>query len=90
MDRPFTEVPLDRLRATIDADSLPTARADIAALLAEDRFRAARATLRAFYFDDAAPGESTRKFHDALLAAIAEHQAGLADMRRLAAHGIWP
>ena len=35
----------------------------------------------AFYFDDAAPGESTRKFHEALLAAIAEHQAGLARMR---------
>jgi CDP-glycerol glycerophosphotransferase (TagB/SpsB family) len=84
------EAPIAAASHIIDADSLPTARADIAALLTQDRFLAERATMRAFYFDDAAPGESTRKFHDALLAAIAEHQAGLADMRRLAAHGIWP
>ena len=74
----------------IDAGSIATARADIAALLADDRFAAERARLRAFYFDDAAPGESTRKFHEALLAAIAEHQEGLGRMRSLAAHGIWP
>ncbi|HYO17176.1 MAG TPA: CDP-glycerol glycerophosphotransferase family protein [Dermatophilaceae bacterium] len=84
------EAPIAAACHIIDADSIATARADIAALLAADRFGADRARLRAFYFDDAAPGESTRKFHEALLAAIAEHQEGLADMRRLASHGIWP
>ena len=70
------EAPIAAASHIIDADSIGTARADIAALLADDRFGAERARLRAFYFDDAAPGESTRKFHEALLAAIAEHQAG--------------
>jgi CDP-glycerol glycerophosphotransferase (TagB/SpsB family) len=84
------EAPIAAAAHIIDADSIATARADIAALLGYDMFGADRARLRAFYFDDAAPGESTRKFHDALLAAIAEHQSGLGDMRRLAAHGIWP
>ena len=84
------EAPIAAAAHIIDADSISTARADIAALLADDRFVDERARLRAFYFDDAAPGESTRKFHEALLDAIAEHQAGLASMRSLAAHGIWP
>ena len=84
------EAPIAAASHIIDADSIATARTDIAALLADDQFGAERARLRAFYFDDAAPGESTRKFHEALLAAIAEHQEGLARMRSLAAHGIWP
>jgi len=84
------EAPIAAASHVIDADSIATARTDLAGLLADDRFGEERARLRTFYFDDAAPGESTRKFHEALLAAIAEHQAGLADMRRLAAHGIWP
>jgi CDP-glycerol glycerophosphotransferase (TagB/SpsB family) len=84
------EAPIAAASHIIDADSIATARADIAALLADDRFASGRAQLRAFYFDDAAPGESTRKFHEALLAAIAEHQAVLERMRSLAAQGIWP
>ncbi len=84
------EAPIAAAAHIIDANSIATARVDIAALLDDDRFRAERERLRGFYFDDAAPGESTRKFHEALLAAIAEHQAGLARMRALSAHGIWP
>jgi CDP-glycerol glycerophosphotransferase (TagB/SpsB family) len=84
------EAPIAVAAHIIDADSIASARADIAALLGDDRFGAERARLRAFYFDDAAPGESTRKFHEALLSAITEHQEGLARMRSLAAHGIWP
>jgi hypothetical protein len=84
------EAPIAAASHVIDAGSIGTARGDIAALLLDDRFAVERARLRAFYFDDAAPGESTRKFHEALLAAIAEHQEGLRRMRSLAAHGIWP
>jgi CDP-glycerol glycerophosphotransferase (TagB/SpsB family) len=84
------EAPIAAAAHIIDADSVGSARADIAALLTDDRFAEERTRLRAFYFDDAAPGESTRKFHGALLAAIAEHQSGLARTRNLAAHGIWP
>lgn len=84
------EAPIAAAAHIIDAASLGTAQADIARQLTDDQHVAERARLRAFYFDDAAPGESTRKFHEALLAAIDEHQAGLARMRALAAHGIWP
>ena len=84
------EAPIAAASLIIDADTIGTARTDIAALLADDRFAAERARMRTFYFDDAAPGESTRKFHDALLTAIDEHQSGLGQMRRLAARGIWP
>jgi hypothetical protein len=74
----------------VDATTIASVQADIEALLAEDRYAADRAVLRRFYFDDAEPGESTRKFHEALLAAISEHQDGVAQMRRLAAEGTWP
>jgi hypothetical protein len=84
------EAPIAAASHVIDANSIGRARQDIAALLDDDRFATERARLRAFYFDDAAPGESSRKFHEALLAAIAEHKEGLARMRSLAAHGIWP
>ncbi len=84
------EAPIAAAAHIVDADSIATARSDIAALLTDDRNGAARAELRAFYFDEAIPGESTRLFHSALLAAIAEHQAGLLAMRDLSAHGIWP
>ena len=91
-DRPglLREAPIAAAAHIIDADSVGAAAADIAALLARDRFAAERTRLRAFYFDDAAPGESTRKFHEALLRSIDEHQAALAATRSLAQHGIWP
>ncbi len=84
------EAPIAAAAHVIDASSVGTAGADIAALLDQDRFAAPRARLRAFYFDDAAPGDSTRKFHEALLTAIDEHRSGLTATRRLAEHGIWP
>ncbi len=91
-DRPglLREAPIAAGAHIIDADSIGTARADLAGLLDVDRFGAQRVELRAFYFDDAAPGESTRKFHEALLSAIDEHQSHLSATRRLAEHGIWP
>jgi hypothetical protein len=84
------EAPISTAAHVVDASNVRTVRADIEGLLAQDRYGEARQTLRHFYFDDVAPGESTRKFHEALLAAIAEHQAGVAQMRRLAAEGTWP
>ncbi len=91
-DRPglLREAPIAAAAHVIDADSVGTAADDLSALLADDRYAQERRRLRAFYFDDAAPGESTRKFHAALLTAIDEHQAGLAATRSLAQHGIWP
>jgi CDP-glycerol glycerophosphotransferase (TagB/SpsB family) len=84
------EAPIASASHVIDSSTIGTARADIAALLSEDGLAASRATLRRFYFDDVAPGESTKKFHDALRLAIAEHRAGVEQMRRIAAQGTWP
>ncbi len=69
----------------VDEGSLATIEADIAAVLDNDPFREQRQSLRRFYFDDVLPGESTRKFHEALLTAIADHLAGVSRMRALAA-----
>lgn len=84
------EAPISDASLILDASSIGTARADIAGLLAEDRFAERRRELRRFYFDDVAPGSSTRKFHEALLEAISEHAEGVATMRELAARGTWP
>jgi hypothetical protein len=84
------EAPIAAACHVIDATSIRTAERDIAAQLTQDVHAAERRRLRQFYFDDVAPGESTRKFHEALLAAITEHRAGVAEMRRLAARGTWP
>jgi CDP-glycerol glycerophosphotransferase (TagB/SpsB family) len=84
------EAPIAAACHVIDTTTIGTAARDIAAQLTEDAHAAERLRLRHFYFDDVAPGESTRKFHEALLAAIDEHQAGVAQMRRLAARGTWP
>lgn len=89
-DELLLEAPIAAASHVIDVNSIGAARAEIGALLADDRFAAERAQLRRFYFDDTAPGASTRKFHEALLTAIAEHREGVAQMRRLAARGTWP
>jgi hypothetical protein len=59
-------------------------------LLDDDRLAPKRRELRRFYFDDTTPGASTKKFHDALVNAIAEHRTGVVRMRELAARGTWP
>jgi hypothetical protein len=84
------EAPIAAATHVIDASTLDTARADVGRLLDDDRFAADRAELRRFYFDDATPGSSTRKFHDALVAAIEAHRAGVTRMRALAAEGTRP
>ena len=84
------EAPVAAASHVIDASTIGTAGRDIAALLDRDTLAEQRATLRLFYFDGVQPGDSTRKFHEALLAAIAEHQAGVVEMRELATRGTWP
>ena len=84
------EAPIAAASQVLDASTIGTARADLEALLRDDVWAEQRAILRRFYFDDVKPGESTRKFHEALQAAIAEHQGGAVEMRRLATSGTWP
>lgn len=84
------EAPIAAASHVVDAVSLPGTQQAVTDLLRDDTLAAKRSELRSFYFDDVAPGESTRRFHDALLAAIAENQHAVASRRDLAAHGIWP
>jgi hypothetical protein len=86
----LVEAPIAAAAHVIDSTTIGTARPDIAGLLDDDRYATDRAELRRFYFDDAAPGASTKKFHDALVTAIDEHRSGVARMRALAAAGTWP
>jgi hypothetical protein len=83
------EAPISAGSHVIDSQSIATAAADLAALLADDVLAEQRTLLRRFYFDDVAAGESTRKFHEALRATIDEHRAGLAETHRLAETGTW-
>lgn len=84
------EAPIAAASHIIDSSTLDTLGQDLGSLLDDDPYADSRARVRRFYFDDAAPGSSTRKFHEALLRAIHEHQEGVAAMRRLAARGTWP
>lgn len=84
------EAPVAAAAHVIDQNSVAAVGADLAAVLAADGNRAMRAQLRGYYFDDIAPGESTKRFYDALHVAIDEHQDGLARARRLRETGLWP
>lgn len=86
-DELLREAPVAAASHVIDATSVASARQDLQALLDHDPLAGRRRELRRFYFDDAQPGESTRRFHDALLTAIAEHRAGVEQMRAIAARG---
>jgi hypothetical protein len=84
------EAPIAAAAHVIDADSIVTVQADLARLLDADPYATQRRELRHFYFDDVAPGESTKRFHEALLAAIDEHRAGVVRMHEIAERGTWP
>lgn len=91
-DRPglLRETPVAAAAHVIDKNSVATIGADLAAILAADVNHAKRSELRGYYFDDIAPGASTKRFYDALHVAIDEHQEGLARARRLREAGLWP
>ncbi len=67
----------------VDASSIDTLAADLAALLADDTLRQKRHELRDFYFDSLAPGESTTRFWDELSSAISHHDAALRELSRV-------
>jgi mRNA-degrading endonuclease toxin of MazEF toxin-antitoxin module len=84
------EAPIAAAAHVIDAGSVGSAQADLARLLDADPYAEQRRALRHFYFDDVAPGESTARFHRALLEAIDEHRDGVTRMHQIAARGTWP
>lgn len=84
------EAPVAAACHVIDAKSVGSVGADLAAILTGDPHLAKRRELRTYYFDDVAPGESTKRFYDALNQAIAEHQTAMAAARAFQAEGLWP
>lgn len=81
-DRLVDDTPLARAVTTIDATTIDSARTIIDSLLADDTSRDARTHMRAFYFGDLAPGESTRRFWSAIDRAIDEHDAAVRTLQR--------
>ena len=81
-DRLVDDTPLARAVTTIDATTIDSARTIIGSLLADDTSRDARTQMRAFYFGDLAPGESTRRFWSEIDRAIDEHDAAVRTLQR--------
>jgi CDP-glycerol glycerophosphotransferase (TagB/SpsB family) len=84
-DRPrlLEDAPVAAGSLVVDASSIDTLAADLAALLADDPLRQKRHELRDFYFDSLAPGESTTRFWDELSSAIRHHDAALRELSRV-------
>ncbi|MXG91580.1 CDP-glycerol glycerophosphotransferase family protein [Nocardioides flavescens] len=61
-ERLRSEVPVSRCADVVDADSMDTLTALLAARLDHDEHHLARVAMRRHYFDDLAPGESTERF----------------------------
>jgi hypothetical protein len=61
-----TDAPISRCADVVDSATVGTLTETLTARLADDEYRQARAAVRALYFGDLAPGESTTRF----LAAI--------------------
>lgn len=84
-DRPrlLEDAPVAAGSLVVDASSIDTLAADLAALLADDPLRQKRHELRDFYFDSLAPGQSTTRFWDELSSAIRHHDAALRELSRV-------
>jgi hypothetical protein len=81
--RLLEDAPVAAGSLVVDASSVDTLAADLAALLADDPLRQKRHELRDFYFDSLAPGESTTRFWDELSSAIRHHDAALRELSRV-------
>lgn len=84
-DRPqlLLDAPVASGCHVIDAATVDTLQADLAALLATDPHRDRRHELRDFYFDSLAPGESTQRFWSALHDEIHAHDEALQGLSRI-------
>jgi hypothetical protein len=81
--RLLEDAPVASGALVVDATSVGSLTADLAALLADDTLRKKRHELRDFYFDSLAPGQSTTRFWDELSSAIHHHDAALRALSRV-------
>jgi hypothetical protein len=89
-ERMLLEAPVAAACHVIDSTNVAGLAQVIATQLEHDPLAEKRRELRRFYFDDLAPGASTRTFHEALVNVIEEHREGVERMRELSARGTWP
>ena len=81
--RLLEDAPIASGAHVVDASSIDSLTADLAAMLAEDPLRQRRQELRDLYFDALAPGQSTQRFWDELASAIHHHDAALQELSRV-------
>jgi CDP-glycerol glycerophosphotransferase (TagB/SpsB family) len=76
--RLLADAPISRAADVVDSSTIGTLTHLLAQRLAEDVHRPEREALRRHYFGDLAPGESTRRFLDAVSATVADRDRALA------------
>lgn len=76
-ERLAADAPVSRCADVIDSATLPALTATLRSRLAHDEYRTARAAIRAEYFGDLAPGESTERFLAAIEETLAARDAGV-------------
>jgi hypothetical protein len=79
-ERLAADAPVSRCADVIDSATLPALTATLERRLDHDEYRTARAAIRAEYFGDLAPGESTERFLAAIEETLAARDAGLAEV----------
>ena len=77
------DAPISEVVPVIDSSTVDALPQLIASTLAADPGREERARMRAHYFDDLAPGQSTQRFWEAIDAAIAEHDQAMRALSRV-------
>ena len=82
-DRLLQDAPVASGCHVIDASSIGSLDADLAAIIADDTLRQKRLDLRNFYFDGLAPGESTDRFWAALRHEMHAHDEALQSLSRV-------
>lgn len=76
--RLLADAPISRAADVVDSSTIGTLTHLLTQRLAEDVHRPEREALRRHYFGDLAPGESTRRFLDAVSATVADRDRALA------------
>jgi CDP-Glycerol:Poly(glycerophosphate) glycerophosphotransferase len=80
------DAPVSAAADVIDSSTISKFGAALATRLADDQMAHRRAALRRFYFGDLAPGESTRRFLDAISEVIQQRDDRLATLTHGHAH----
>ncbi len=82
-DQLLLDAPVAAATSVIDATTIRNLDAMISTAMTADPQREDRARMRAIYFDDLAPGQSTQRFWEAVDAAISDHDQAIGALSRV-------